>query len=144
MVYECEGCKINIDIKCASMPTIIRYAFHPHGKRLILTRIPPQDEGGRGKYCHGCRNNENVAYCCDNDNCDSALDLKCAMLPVSITKHEWDNHPLMLLLCDASSDHPSDFVCDFCEVEMNPKEWSLSQMRPFFPSPLPHDCIWLV
>ncbi|XP_057771162.1 uncharacterized protein LOC130990956 isoform X2 [Salvia miltiorrhiza] len=122
-VYECEGCKMKIDVKCASLPKTIRHESHPHHhKPLILTRI---SSGGKTKKC-GCGRilSNCTAYCCSSsDDCDFALELKCAMLPKSIRKHEWDTTHSLRLTFDASLDHPSDFFCDFCEEELHPKKW---------------------
>ncbi|KAH6832725.1 hypothetical protein C2S53_015769 [Perilla frutescens var. hirtella] len=131
MWYECEECDVKIDVKCASLPTTIRHASHLHHKPLILTRILSQQEKLR---CRGCRdtlkenifnNDIEIAYFCSSDDCDFALDLRCAQLPRSIREHQWNmncNHPLLLTF-DASLDHPSDFFCEFCEEELNPKGW---------------------
>ncbi|XP_057771174.1 uncharacterized protein LOC130990981 [Salvia miltiorrhiza] len=122
-VYECEGCKMKIDVKCASLPKTIRHVSHPHHhKPLILTRI---SSGGKTKICVcGSILSNCTAYCCSSsDDCDFALELKCAMLPKSIRKHEWDTTHSLRLTFDASLDHPSDFFCDFCEEELHPKKW---------------------
>ncbi|XP_042019778.1 uncharacterized protein LOC121767553 isoform X3 [Salvia splendens] len=124
MVYVCEGCEMKIDVKCASLPTTIRHASHPHRTPLILTRIPDK-EAGKPKRCHGCQYlmNDCIAYCCSGNDCNFALDLRCAMLPASVTMREWDKHHSLMLSFDASLDHPSDFICDFCEVKIIPKWW---------------------
>ncbi|KAH6763586.1 hypothetical protein C2S52_021019 [Perilla frutescens var. hirtella] len=127
MWYKCTECDVRIDVKCASLPTTIRHASHPHHKPLILTRILPHQEKLR---CRGCRdllknNISDIAYFCSSDDCDFALHLRCAQYPLSITEHQWNmncNHPLLLTF-DASLDHPSDFFCEFCEEELNPKGW---------------------
>ena len=127
MVYKCEGCEMKIDVKCASLPTTIRHASHPHRTPLVLTRIPPagEEESGKPRRCHACRYYmaNCIAYCCSSNDCNFALDLECAMLPASITMREWDKHHSLMLSFDASLDHPSDFVCDFCEEELHPKHW---------------------
>ncbi|KAH6763583.1 hypothetical protein C2S52_021016 [Perilla frutescens var. hirtella] len=128
MWYKCEECDVKIDVKCASLPTTIRHASHPHHKPLILTTILPHQE--KLQYCRGCgyplkEDTIDIAYCCNSDDCDFALHLRCAQLPLSIREHLWNmncNHPLWLTF-DASLDHPSDFFCEFCEEELNPKEW---------------------
>ncbi|XP_042045100.1 uncharacterized protein LOC121791132 [Salvia splendens] len=121
MVYECEGCEIKMDVKCASLPRTIRHASHPHHRLLVLTRIPAAE----GKVCHYCRHllDDCIAYCCNSNDCGFALGLECAMLPASITMREWDRYHSLKLSFNASLDHPSGFVCDFCETEMNPKGW---------------------
>ncbi|XP_047962484.1 uncharacterized protein LOC125207261 [Salvia hispanica] len=127
MVYECEGCEMKIDVKCASLPKTIRHASHPHRAPLVLTRIPPagEEKAGKLKSCCCCRSlmDDRIAYCCSSNDCDFALDLTCGMLPASITMCEWDKYHSLMMLFDASLDHPSGFVCDFCEVELHPKGW---------------------
>ncbi|XP_042022160.1 uncharacterized protein LOC121769424 [Salvia splendens] len=126
MVYECEGCEMKIDVKCASLPTTIRHASHPRHGSLVMTRIPPAgEEAGKPKRCHCCRYllKKRIAYCCSGNDCDFALDLRCAMLPASITMREWDKHHSLMLSFDASLDHPSDFICDNCEEGLHPKKW---------------------
>ncbi|KAH6810095.1 hypothetical protein C2S51_027878 [Perilla frutescens var. frutescens] len=121
MVYECEECQMKIDVKCASLPTSIKHAYHPHDSRLIKT-ILPVEESHKLK-CYGCGSSYlKIAYRCTNDGCDFMLCQRCVLLPQSVTKHEWEKHPL-LLTHDASIDHPSDFYCDFCEEQMHPKSW---------------------
>ncbi|KAH6771479.1 hypothetical protein C2S52_016282 [Perilla frutescens var. hirtella] len=124
MVYECEECEMKIDVKCASLPTSIKHAYHPHHSRLIKT-IVPEEERSKLK-CYGCGRYfyyyAKIAYRCTNDGCDFMLCPGCVLLPRSVTKHEWEKHPL-LLTYDASIDHPSDFYCDFCERQMHPKSW---------------------
>ncbi|KAH6827745.1 hypothetical protein C2S53_015419 [Perilla frutescens var. hirtella] len=121
MVYECEECQVKIDVKCASLPPSIKHAYHPHHSRLIKTILP---EAERSKLkCYGYGHHFyylEIAYRCTNDGCDFVLCSGCVLLPRSVTKHEWEKHPL-LLTYDASIDHPSDFYCDFCEEQMHPK-----------------------
>ncbi|PIN07843.1 hypothetical protein CDL12_19576 [Handroanthus impetiginosus] len=117
IAYYCQACNIMIDVKCASMPTIIKHASHRNHK--LIRRVP--DKTYR---CVGCNedilSSFDVVYCCSNNVCDdSAIHTECAMLPPSI-KHRWDKHPL-LLTYDPSIDHPSDFYCEACEEEMHPK-----------------------
>ncbi|KAH6786500.1 hypothetical protein C2S52_006052 [Perilla frutescens var. hirtella] len=120
MVYECEECGMVIDVKCASLPSSIKHASHPHHNRLIKTRVVEEAI----KNCYGCRENIDsvIAYKCTKDGCDFVLCLSCVLLPRSAIKREWDKHPLLLTF-DASIDHPSDFYCDFCEKQMHPKSW---------------------
>ncbi|XP_047963430.1 uncharacterized protein LOC125207951 isoform X1 [Salvia hispanica] len=121
-VYKCEGCEMKIDVKCASLPTSIRHKFHTHHKHLVLNRIP--SEGGKRKHCHGCGfHMKKITYCCSSKDCDFELVLRNAMLPASITRHEWDKYHSLMLLSDAALDHPSGFICDLCEVELHPKGW---------------------
>ncbi|PIN03183.1 hypothetical protein CDL12_24295 [Handroanthus impetiginosus] len=117
IVYSCQACDMMIDVKCASLPTIIKHASHPSHK--LIKRVP-----GKGFLCVGCYgyiwSDLDIAYCCGNNVCyDFWIHTGCAMLPPSI-KHRWDKHPLLLTF-DASMDHPSDFYCEACEEEMHPK-----------------------
>ncbi|XP_057772986.1 uncharacterized protein LOC130992393 isoform X1 [Salvia miltiorrhiza] len=118
MVYRCEECEMIIDVKCASLPTTIKHASHSH-PNLIIARIG--DKRPRLCRCCGYYLKDIDGYRCIKDGCDFTLHLECALLPPTVRKHEWDHYPLLLTF-DAS-DHPSDFICDFCEVEMHPKRW---------------------
>ncbi|PIN05183.1 hypothetical protein CDL12_22280 [Handroanthus impetiginosus] len=117
IAYCCQSCDVTIDVKCASLPTIIKHASHRNHK-LTKRRL-----GRVGYYCVGCDAyiwSSYIAYCCGNNDCyDFGIHTGCAMLSPSI-KHRWDKHPL-LLTYDASIDHPSDFYCEVCEEEMHPK-----------------------
>ncbi|PIN04588.1 hypothetical protein CDL12_22876 [Handroanthus impetiginosus] len=116
IAYCCQSCHVTIDVKCASLPAIIKHASHRNHKlikREIRWQIRP---------CVVCDNSvySQIAYYCSNVNCeDFWIHIGCAMLPPSI-KHRWDKHPLLLTF-DASIDHPNDFYCEACENEMHPK-----------------------
>ncbi|XP_042048186.1 uncharacterized protein LOC121794191 isoform X2 [Salvia splendens] len=90
-VYQCVVCKMMIDVKCAALPLTIRSHL----------------------------NEMDIGYCCTS--CEFGLHVNCAMLPASTTMREWDRYHSLMLLSDAARDHPSDFICDFCEGELHPK-----------------------
>ena len=122
MVYKCEECRMIIDVTCASLPTAINHASHSH-TNLIMSTLKPKIEKNKWIKCYCCAYflGSSFGYICSKDGCEFALDLTCAQLPLSVRKPEWDHHPLLLTF-DATSDHPSDFFCEFCEVEMHPKK----------------------
>ncbi|PIM98894.1 hypothetical protein CDL12_28620 [Handroanthus impetiginosus] len=120
IVYCCQGCDIMIDVKCASLPTIVKHASHQNHK--LIKRVA----GCLKHYsCYCCDTSigaRDTAYFCNNSVCsdlDSAIHSECAPLPPTI-KHRWDKHPLLLTF-DAHIDHPSEFYCEACEEEMLPK-----------------------
>ncbi|KAI3463659.1 hypothetical protein Pfo_020322 [Paulownia fortunei] len=117
LFYSCPDCDFKVDIKCASLPNTIDYAAHPQHylKQFLVTH-------NCSHLCDACGQDlpyGRLAYRCER--CELVLDYKCALLPSSI-KHRWDQHPLPLTY-DANVDHPSEFYCEICELEMNPKSW---------------------
>ncbi|PIN16815.1 hypothetical protein CDL12_10546 [Handroanthus impetiginosus] len=122
IAYLCQACNVMIDVKCASLPTIIKHASHRNHK--LIKRV-----AGWLKYdaCYCCAKSmkaQDTAYFCNNNVCkdlDFVMCIGCATLPPSI-KHRWDKHPL-LLTHDAYIDHPSEFYCEACEEEIEPKRW---------------------
>ncbi|KAI3463658.1 hypothetical protein Pfo_020321 [Paulownia fortunei] len=74
----------------------------------------------RDHKCEACGNEcDSFAYYCRS--CGFTLHYQCALLPLS-DKHRWDKHPLPLTY-DANINHPTEFYCEICEEEMNPKSW---------------------
>ncbi|XP_042045103.1 uncharacterized protein LOC121791134 [Salvia splendens] len=124
----------------AAAPSLSPYLYckcpEPHYKTHRFTlytssELTDMDDSCQTDFCHGCTYyfNNSVAYCCSSSDCDFALHVECAMLPASITRREWNEcHPLVLEF-HASFDHPSDFICDFCEEELHPRRW-MYQCRP--------------
>ncbi|XP_057773247.1 uncharacterized protein LOC130992576 [Salvia miltiorrhiza] len=126
MGYACDDCGMKIDIKCASLPTSIRHASRPRHKPLLLTARVNEEEEGKSNInmCRVCYARVKIGYRSSehDDDRDFALGLECALLPMSIAEREWDKHTLSLTF-NACLDHPSDFFCEFCEIEMYPKGW---------------------
>ncbi|KAL8465669.1 hypothetical protein ACS0TY_034953 [Phlomoides rotata] len=122
LLYTCEDCKMSIDVKCASLQEVITHASHPHHE-LVLRRVSEEKSGVECEACEDeIKSRFLIAYFCNRDGCGFALDLRCALLPKKV-KHEWDKLHALELTYDASLNHPSDFYCEFCEIEMHPKKW---------------------
>lgn len=96
------------------------HAGHPqenhHLKLLTINEVSQQGPCGA---CDIHLRLSAVGYRCDR--CEFSLHARCALLP-AMNKHRWDEHALPLTY-DAKMNHPTDFYCDMCEKEMNPKFW---------------------
>ncbi|PIN10598.1 hypothetical protein CDL12_16813 [Handroanthus impetiginosus] len=121
IAYCCQSCYATIDVKCASLPIIIKHASH---RNHTLIKKETSQGSRLIRPCVVCDSSvySRLAYYCSNkvDCEDVMIHAGCVMLPLSI-KHRWDKHPLLLTF-DASIDHPSDFYCEACEEEMHPKK----------------------
>ncbi|WOG81380.1 hypothetical protein DCAR_0100527 [Daucus carota subsp. sativus] len=128
---ECRGCGIRgngicmhndeyaFDIKCASLPRIIKHKGHRHPLQQLKT---PDDF--LCKACWRYRVTEEVrtiVYGCEK--CDFFTHIGC-VLSAQVVKHRWDPHPLYLILSLKNvPDHPHDFHCEFCPDQINTNSW---------------------
>ena len=112
-VYECEECKLMVDVKCASLPQTIRHTSHPHHTCIL---------GFSFTKCQCCGYYLWNAYHC-SQGCGFALHFGCALLPKSISVRAWDRYHSLMLSSDAGRGHPSNFICDNCEEELNMRTW---------------------
>ncbi|PIN00497.1 hypothetical protein CDL12_27000 [Handroanthus impetiginosus] len=115
--YRCEDCSFTIDVKCASVPAVIR---HEANRQLKL--IGRYVKEGPFFDCSACGRSISYDYAYTSENCDFNLHHECAMLP-RIVRHEWDKHPLSLAY-PPYSHHSGDIYCEICEEEIHPKRWT--------------------
>ncbi|KAI3455271.1 hypothetical protein Pfo_011934 [Paulownia fortunei] len=118
LFYRCEDCQFTIDVKCASVPQVIKHAARQHHK--LIGRYVNE---GEVLECDACRYRISDIhwYVYSSENCGFNLHYSCAMLPASV-RHRWDKHPLALSY-PPYSHHPDDFYCEICEEEIHPKAW---------------------
>ncbi|KAH6771927.1 hypothetical protein C2S51_010331 [Perilla frutescens var. frutescens] len=122
LFYKCTECSFKADIKCASLPDIIKHASHPqHHLKLLTTEITNESSYWE-RLCVACGRDTIFDVCYRCDICKIIMHASCVLLPATVTNPVWDKHPLPLT-SDASINHPSGFYCDICEQEMNPKRW---------------------
>ncbi|PWA50476.1 C1-like protein [Artemisia annua] len=119
-VYRCETCDFHLCVNCAYLPNIIKHKTHNHP---LIQVIDPQPS------CKACAKwSTCISYACKA--CDFQLDMHCAMrLPISLGHRFCRGHEIPLTYPPVE-DHPEDFYCDTCEMEMHPK-------RPLYHC---HDC----
>ncbi|XP_042010855.1 uncharacterized protein LOC121759365 [Salvia splendens] len=123
LVYCCKQCNFKVDIKCFCLPDTIRHAAHPrHNLNLQLMEVMTKGKRNIPRMCSACGVNTYGNFCYICDVCDIILHSWCALLPAQVSNRRWDKHPLPLTF-DATANHPSEFFCELCEKEMNPKTW---------------------
>nr|XP_017238600.1 PREDICTED: uncharacterized protein LOC108211498 isoform X1 [Daucus carota subsp. sativus] len=129
--FQCSGCGIygngicmlndeyTFDIKCASLPRIIKHKGHRHPLQQLKT---PDDF-----LCKGCWREpvteevRTIVYGCEK--CEFYTHIGC-VLSAQVVKHRWDPHPLYLILSLKNvPDHPHEFPCEFCSKEINTNSW---------------------
>ncbi|XP_041996727.1 uncharacterized protein LOC121746850 [Salvia splendens] len=117
--YACRECNFIVDVKCASLPKAIKHEAHPN-HHLYLKYLPTRGDGRQG-VCRGCVNTVwfGLLYKCSS--CSFTLCSICIFLP-QVNKHGWEKHPLPLTY-EGRFNHPGDFYCDSCELEMHPRGW---------------------
>ncbi|KAL1830583.1 hypothetical protein ACET3Z_000234 [Daucus carota] len=130
--FECRGCGIygngifmhnkaaTLDIKCASLPRIIKHKGHRHPLKQLTT---PDDDF----LCKACWRQRvtgevrTIVYGCEK--CDFFTHIGC-VLSAQVVKHRWDPHPLYLILSLKNvPDHPHEFTCEFCSEKINTNSW---------------------
>ncbi|PIN18137.1 hypothetical protein CDL12_09194 [Handroanthus impetiginosus] len=119
LFYRCEDCSFKIDVKCASLPAVIRHAAN---RRLKL--IGRYVKRGQVFYCSACGYQISgfKGYAYASENHDFNLHPACAMLP-RIVRHTWEKHPLPLAY-PPYSHHSGDIYCEICEQEIHRKRWT--------------------
>nr|XP_027083429.1 uncharacterized protein LOC113705710 [Coffea arabica] len=114
LYYECKCCKFYICIKCvsASLTSAVLHNSHKH----LLTQV----ENTNRITCNACGfDRGSFGFGCED--CHFYLDCECAlMLPT--TKQKWDEHVLVLTY-PPFVEHPDEFCCAICDLQMNPNEW---------------------
>ncbi|XAR67954.1 hypothetical protein NMG60_11002910, partial [Bertholletia excelsa] len=110
-VFGCTKCKFYLDIKCTSLPRIIKHEAHKHPLALRKTY----------SKCNACRSHRGFGYECDT--CKYNLDVGCVLLPRTI-KHRYDEHPFVLIYGVSSLDQVDDeYYCEICEGKVDSDYW---------------------
>ncbi|KAI8027142.1 hypothetical protein LOK49_LG02G01722 [Camellia lanceoleosa] len=103
----------NLDVKCASLPKAIIHKVHEHPLFLKNNCV----RAG----CAACpRVVWMFAFGCDI--CNFNLHYTCALLPDTI-KHRYDEHHPFTLIYAPIKDGPDEYICEFCEEEIDPNFW---------------------
>ncbi|GKU97511.1 hypothetical protein SLEP1_g10653 [Rubroshorea leprosula] len=119
--YHCSSCKFDLDIRCATHPELVAGDFqklHHFSHDYPLIFVQHIDSEEKNKICPGCeRGISSPFYCCPD--CIFYLHKRCAELPLEITHHTHQKHPLFLL---AKSPLHEDmyykgfvYYCSICE-----------------------------
>ncbi|CAL5379766.1 unnamed protein product [Camellia sinensis] len=102
-----------LDVKCAFLPKAIIHKVHDHPLFLKKDCVTAG--------CAACpRMDWMFAFGCDI--CNFNLHYTCALLPDTI-KHRYDEHHPFTLICAPIKDGPDEYICEFCEEEIDPKWW---------------------
>ncbi|GMP40929.1 hypothetical protein CsSME_00011203 [Camellia sinensis var. sinensis] len=111
---ECMNyCNYHLDVKCAFLPKAIIHKVHEHP--LFLKK----DCTSAG--CAACPRRVWIsAFGCDI--CNFNLHYTCALLPDTI-KHRYDEHHPFRLIYAPIQDGPVEYICEFCEDEIDPNWW---------------------
>ncbi|THG17217.1 hypothetical protein TEA_013541 [Camellia sinensis var. sinensis] len=102
-----------LDVKCAFLPKAIIHKVHEHPLYLKKDCITAG--------CAACpRMISMFAFGCDI--CNFNLHYTCAVLPDTI-KHRYDEHHPFTLIYAPIKDGPDEYICEFCEEEIDPNWW---------------------
>ncbi|GMP62217.1 hypothetical protein CsSME_00024399 [Camellia sinensis var. sinensis] len=115
--FECDEClyyeNCVLDVKCAFLPKAIIHKVHEHPLFLKKDCITAG--------CAACPRMDSIfAFGCDI--CNFNLHYTCAVLPDTI-KHRYDKHHPFTLIYAPIKDGPDEYICEFCEEEIDPKWW---------------------
>ncbi|CAL5379760.1 unnamed protein product [Camellia sinensis] len=103
----------DLDVKCAFLPKAIIHKVHEHPLFLKKECI--------SAGCAACpRRVRMFAFGCDI--CNFNLHSSCALLPDTI-KHRYDEHHPFTLIYAPIKDGPDEYICEFCEEEIDPNWW---------------------
>ncbi|CAH8355657.1 unnamed protein product [Eruca vesicaria subsp. sativa] len=111
-MYRCdrEGCKFQLDVRCASLKDSFIHGSHDHFLFLSLNK---------GK-CMRCGTNQCSPFYLECTKCANwFLGLKCAMLP-SVAHYKFDKHPLTLCYGEKVV---RQYWCELCETTLHSSEW---------------------
>ncbi|XP_062163726.1 uncharacterized protein LOC133870582 [Alnus glutinosa] len=110
--YICDTCYLTFDLQCCSHSQILKHKGHQHSLFLAINS---------NRRCHVCNYDSggkpSIFVCI---NCDFALGLECATLPL-VARHKYDDH-LLELTCSVEA-HSEEYYCLICEKERDPKCW---------------------
>ncbi|GMP40459.1 hypothetical protein CsSME_00010902 [Camellia sinensis var. sinensis] len=100
MEMNCSN-NYSLDVKCAFLPKAIIHKVHEHPLFIKEECLI---------FSFGC------------DICDFNLHYTCVALPDTI-KHRYDEHHPFTLIYAPIKDGPDEYICEFCEEEIDPKWW---------------------
>ncbi|XP_047949141.1 uncharacterized protein LOC125194973 [Salvia hispanica] len=124
LFYSCAECDFKADVKCASLPPVIKHRAHSQPRHRLKLVESKDYKDSLHIRCIGCSDflvrPGNIFYSCQK--CEFVLCCMCVLLPASDDTRCLDQHVLPLAF-NAAVDHPGKFYCDECETEMNPKRW---------------------
>ncbi|XP_062163723.1 uncharacterized protein LOC133870579 [Alnus glutinosa] len=110
--YRCRICNFKVGLQCCSISKILKHKSHQHSLFLAVNS---------NRRCHVCNytsDRKPSIFVCSN--CDFALGLECATLPL-VARHKYDDH-LVELTCSVEA-HCEEYYCLICEKERDPKSW---------------------
>lgn len=102
------------DLLCSSITMPLIHGSHPHPLLYL-----EEDYYGDREACQGWDRGGELELGCIQ--CDFYLDFRCATLPLTVSLHRYDDHPLTL--CYGEEATSGKYWCDICETETNPKTW---------------------
>ncbi|XP_063945955.1 uncharacterized protein LOC135151436 [Daucus carota subsp. sativus] len=106
--YHCQTCDIYVDIRCAFLPTRIKYKSHKH--HSLVQRPALNSTCSITRY-----RNEFGVYGCETCN-NFQIDICCIIIP-SRMEHKYDSHPLTLRYPPFF--YEGAFYCEICEERVN-------------------------
>lgn len=113
-MYRCtqEGCKFQLDVRCASLKESFIHGSHAHHTVFLSF-----DKGTRTR-CHTNQCSPLYIKCTE---CTWFLGLKCSMLP-RVAYYKFDKHAMTL--CYGEKDTTSgQYWCELCEKTLDSSEW---------------------
>ncbi|CAH8262766.1 unnamed protein product [Arabidopsis lyrata] len=127
--YSCEQCDFLLHQKCANMPRKKRHICDNLPLTLDANDTWQENTcllckecftGFRSKSCNECGERVDI-ICFSCDECDYSLDFKCALIPLKVMRHRYDDHPLYLSYGESCAD--GEYWCEACETRVNSKKW---------------------
>ncbi|XP_052173735.1 uncharacterized protein LOC127789030 [Diospyros lotus] len=110
--FSCSTCDFYLDLKCASLPRLIKHQLHDHN--LVLRKVSIIHP------CKACGLDEfYTSFRCEP--CNFKLCILCALLPFSV-RHRYDKHPFTLTYSPIEGE-PNDYYCEICEEDINSMCW---------------------
>ncbi|XP_017243177.1 uncharacterized protein LOC108215267 isoform X2 [Daucus carota subsp. sativus] len=107
--YHCQDCDIYVDIRCAFLPTRIKYKSHKH--HSLVQRPASNSTCSVTRY----RNEVGVEYGCET--CSSFQIHICGIIIPSRMEHRYDAHPLTLRYPPFF--YEGAFYCEICEERVS-------------------------
>ncbi|KAJ9537615.1 hypothetical protein OSB04_030348 [Centaurea solstitialis] len=115
LAYRCQPCKFYLDVNCAFLPDVITHESHEHPLCQVIYPLA---------YCLACeRSFTGISYACNP--CTFVLDMLCAVGSPRFLAHRYCKGDKIPLTYPPIENHPEDFYCDICELQMHP-------MRPLY------------
>ena len=111
-IFCCFTCHFYLDLKCASLPRLIKHRVHDHN--LVLRRVT------NPYSCKACEVGNSKCFTSFRcEDCNFGLCIKCALLPFSV-RHRYDKHPFILTYSPIKG-QPDEYYCEICEEDINSK-----------------------